>query len=193
MLCFVISSRRVGMSRSMWRMLLGMYHGASVIVLKTLFWKRCKISMLEWESLRAEWCEMLHHGNPTDLQGWRQFSGGPNLALWYKQFGVGGPWTRCTMTDCLLTVQTKLHLEYRLHQVCSSHCNFQTTRTLHFWRYKLVAILLARASEFEPSVRFVVGNMVIEQVFLQVDIRRVRQNTTLYYDVMCPVMYETAN
>jgi len=51
MLRFVISSRTVSMSRSVCRMLLGMYHGALVIVLRTLFWNRCKISVLEWEAV----------------------------------------------------------------------------------------------------------------------------------------------
>jgi hypothetical protein len=50
-LCFVTSSRTVGMSRSACRMRFGTYHGAFTIVLKTLFWKRCKISMSDWKAV----------------------------------------------------------------------------------------------------------------------------------------------
>jgi hypothetical protein len=48
---FVISSRMVGICRSVCRSLFGTYHGALTIVLRALFWKRCKISMFEREAV----------------------------------------------------------------------------------------------------------------------------------------------
>jgi len=48
---FVISSLMVGICRSVCRSLFGTYHGALTIVLRVLFWKRWRISMLEWEAV----------------------------------------------------------------------------------------------------------------------------------------------
>jgi len=48
---FVISSRLVGICRSVCSSLFGTYHGALTIVFRALFWKRCKISIFEWETV----------------------------------------------------------------------------------------------------------------------------------------------
>jgi hypothetical protein len=62
MLWFVISSRTVGISRPVCRLLFGMYHGALTIVRNTLFWKRCKISMLDWEAVPQRGIPYVHIG-----------------------------------------------------------------------------------------------------------------------------------
>jgi hypothetical protein len=47
MLKLVISALTVGICRSVCRSVFGTYRGALTIVLRTLFWNRCSISMLE--------------------------------------------------------------------------------------------------------------------------------------------------
>ena len=51
-----------------------LYHGALVIVLKTLFWKRCKISMLEWEAVPQRGIPYVNIGFSTVLYNRSLFS-----------------------------------------------------------------------------------------------------------------------
>jgi len=64
---FVISSRMVGICRSVCRSLFGTYHGALTIVLRALFWKRCKISMFDWETVPQSGMPYVHIGFSIDL------------------------------------------------------------------------------------------------------------------------------
>jgi hypothetical protein len=66
-LCFVTSTRTIGICRSARSSLLGMYHCAFTIVRNTLFWKRCKISILDWEAVLQRGILYVHIGRSIVL------------------------------------------------------------------------------------------------------------------------------